>query len=58
MYHHIEPTLELTLKEIKNNCLENPIDPSTWQWTSADKLALKLIQECHKRNIKIIFDGI
>ena len=28
---------------------ENPADPKTWKWTTADKLFLKLIQEVHKR---------
>lgn len=35
---------------------EIPDDPSTWKWTSADKLFLKLIDELHKRNIRIILD--
>ena len=35
---------------------ENPNDPATWKWTSADKLFLKLIAEVHKRNMKIIMD--
>ena len=59
MYHHIEPTFGPDPEGDKAIiAAENPIDPSTWQWTSADKLALELIQECHKRNIKIIFDGV
>lgn len=37
---------------------ENPNDPSTWKWTSADKLFLQLIKESHKRNMKIIIDGV
>jgi glycosidase len=37
---------------------ENHADPSTWKWTSADKLFLKLIDEVHKRNMKIIIDGV
>lgn len=37
---------------------ENHADPSTWQWTSADKLFLKLIDEVHKRGMKIIIDGV
>ncbi len=37
---------------------ENPADETTWQWTSADKLFLKLIKECHNRDIKIIIDGV
>lgn len=59
MYHHIDvhfgpdPAGDLKLMET-----EDPSDPSTWVWTNADKLALKLIREAHKRNIKIIFDGV
>ena len=37
---------------------ENPVDPSTWKWTAADKLFLKLVNECHKRDMKIIIDGV
>ncbi len=59
MYHHVDnnfgpnPALD---KKIWSQ--ENPIDPSTWKWTSADSLFLTLIKECHKRNIKIIIDGV
>lgn len=35
---------------------ENPADPATWQWTSADKQFLKLIREAHQRGIRIILD--
>lgn len=35
---------------------EIPIDPSTWNWTSADKLFLKVIEELHKRKIRVIMD--
>ena len=37
---------------------ENPADPNTWQWTSADSLFLKLIDEVHTRNMHIIIDGV
>ncbi len=37
---------------------EDPADPKTWKWTSADKLFLKLIKECHIRNMRIIIDGV
>jgi len=37
---------------------EDPSNPSTWKWTSADKLFLKLIKECHSRGMKIIIDGV
>ncbi len=35
---------------------EDPGNPATWQWTSADKLFLQLIKEAHKRKMKIIMD--
>lgn len=35
---------------------ERPIDPSTWNWTSADKLFLKVIRELHARDIRVIMD--
>ena len=35
---------------------ENPADPASWKWTSADKLFLKLIAEAHKRGKKVIMD--
>jgi cyclomaltodextrinase / maltogenic alpha-amylase / neopullulanase len=37
---------------------EDPLDPSTWQWTSADKVFLNLLQEAHSRGIKVIIDGV
>ncbi len=33
-------------------------DPSTWIWTSADSTFLKLIQEAHKRGIRVVIDGV
>ncbi|MGK9475582.1 glycoside hydrolase family 13 protein [Melioribacter sp. OK-6-Me] len=59
MYHHIDnnfgpdPEGDRLVWE-----KENPEDPSSWQWTSADKLFLELIKEAHKREIKIIIDGV
>lgn len=35
---------------------ETHYDPSTWKWTSADKLFLKVIEEFHKRGIRVIMD--
>jgi len=59
MYHHIDnnfgPNPE---KDREIWAQENPADPATWQWTPADSLFLKLIQQCHQRNIKVIIDGV
>lgn len=59
MYHHVDnnfgPDPEGDRKMWSE---ENPADPETWKWTSADKLLLKLIKETHKRGMKIILDGV
>jgi glycosidase len=36
--------------------MENPVDPSTWQWTAADKQFLQIVDELHQRGIKVIVD--
>jgi len=58
-YHHVDrffgPDPAGDVEIMKK---EDPSDPSTWQWTSADKLFLKLIEEVHKRDMKIIIDGV
>ena len=58
-YHHIDPTFgpdpEGDKKLIEK---EDPLKPETWVWTKADLLALKLIEEVHKRKMYIIFDGV
>ncbi len=59
MYHHVDrnfgphPSGDIALMES-----ENPDDPATWKWTSADKLFLRLVQEVHARGMKIILDGV
>lgn len=58
-YHHIDNNfgpnpqkdIEIWSQEISDN-------PNTWKWTTADKLFLKLINEVHKRGMKIIIDGV
>jgi cyclomaltodextrinase len=56
-YHHIDmnfgpdPT-----GDMKMMATENPNDPSTWKWTSADRLFLALVDSLHKRNIRVILD--
>lgn len=58
-YHHIDVNFgpdPVNDKRIMDS--ETPDDTSTWRWTSADKLFLKLIDEVHKRGMKIIIDGV
>ncbi|MBX0290340.1 glycoside hydrolase family 13 protein [Hymenobacter sp. HSC-4F20] len=58
-YHHIDPTFGPDPEgDKKLMTTENPLKPETWVWTKADLLALKLIEEVHKRKMRIIFDGV
>ncbi len=58
-FHHVDPNFgpdpngdrEVIKKEI-------PDDPSTWIWTSADKLFLELVKQVHQRKMYIIIDGV
>ena len=59
LYHHIDNNFgpnpeqdELIWKR------EDPNDPGTWEWTSADSLFLFFINEAHKKGIKVIIDGV
>lgn len=56
-YHHIDihfgPDPEGDLKIIAS---EDPGDPSTWKWTSADRMFLKVVEEMHRRGMKVIVD--
>jgi glycosidase len=56
-YHHIDihfgPDPEGDLKIIAS---EDPGDPSTWKWTSADRLFLRVVDEMHRRGMKVIVD--
>ncbi len=58
-YHHIDrhfgPDPEGDVEIMKQ---EDPSDPSTWQWTSADLLFLDFLEEAKKRGIRIIIDGV
>lgn len=56
-YHHIDihfgPDPEGDKAIIAS---EDPNDPSTWKWTSADKLFLKVVDEAHKKGMRVIVD--
>jgi cyclomaltodextrinase len=59
MYRHIDNNFGNEMfKDEKIWQSENPLDPATWRWTSADKVFLDLINEVHKRDMKIIVDGV
>ena len=56
--HHVDPWFgpdplgDLALMDSET------LEPSTWQWTSADKLLLRLIAESHRRGIRVTLDGV
>ncbi|HED09724.1 MAG TPA: alpha-amylase [Caldithrix abyssi] len=58
-FHHIDPFFgpdpQADLQLFKD---ENPADPATWQWSSADKLFLEMLDQAHRRGIRIIIDGV
>lgn len=56
-YHHVDVNFGPDPRgDMKIIASENPADPATWKWTTADKLFLRLVKEAHKRNIRIIVD--
>jgi len=59
MYRHVDNNFGPNpTKDKKIWATENPEDPSTWKWTTADSLFLTLLQQAHNRNIRIIIDGV
>jgi len=59
MYHHIDRHFGPDpVGDLKSFAEETPSDPLTWKWSAADKLFLKLIAEVHKRDMRIIIDGV
>lgn len=56
-FHHIDVNFGPDpVGDIKLIASENPNDPSTWKWTSADRLFLALVDSLHTRNIRVILD--
>jgi len=59
LYHHIDkhfgpaPAADLALF-----ATEDPGNPTTWKWSAADKLFLELIRQVHRRDMRIVIDGV
>jgi len=59
MWHHIDNNFGPDpAGDVEMWADEDPGNPETWQWTSADSLFLKLIDLAHKCNIRVIIDGV
>lgn len=58
-WHHVDPNFGPDPKGDRELIkTEVPHDPSTWKWTSADKLLLQLIEKLHEKGMYIILDGV
>jgi glycosidase len=56
-YHHIDRNFGPDPRGDETRISsEDPVDPSTWRWTSADSLFLALVKEIHRRDMRIIVD--
>jgi cyclomaltodextrinase / maltogenic alpha-amylase / neopullulanase len=56
-YHHIDVTFGPDpIGDQKIIASENPNDPATWKWTAADNLFRKVIDEAHRRGMKVVLD--
>ncbi|MEW6279484.1 MAG: glycoside hydrolase family 13 protein [Candidatus Eremiobacterota bacterium] len=59
LYHHVDPNFGPDPEgDRRLIASESLTDPSTWRWTTADRLALELVRECHRRGMRVIFDGV
>ncbi|NOX18135.1 MAG: glycoside hydrolase family 13 protein, partial [Chlorobi bacterium] len=59
MYRHIDNNFGPDpAKDREIWASENPADAKTWKFTTADSLFLHLLEEAHKRNIRVIIDGV
>lgn len=64
LYHHMDhnfgpdPEGDLRIMEREKAKPGGSYDPDNWEWTSADKLMLKLIKKAHEKGIRVIFDGV
>ena len=57
-FHHIDPHFGPDPAGDAKAIRDETDDPATWTWTAADKLFLKLLDECHRRKIRVVIDGV
>ena len=59
MYHHVDDNFGPDpAGDRRLWATEDPADPQTWKWSSADRLLLKLVEEAHRRGMKVVLDGV
>jgi glycosidase len=58
-FHHVDAHFGPDPKADKKLMAEeNSLDVENWPWTKADQLFLSLIEKAHRKNIRIIIDGV
>lgn len=57
-YHHVDPYFGPNPTGDLKIIASETSDPSTWQWTAADKLFLEVVRQAHARGIRVIIDGV
>ncbi len=57
-YHHIDPFFGPDPEGDVAMVADETADPSTWVWTSADRLFLRLVDALHQRGIRVVLDGV
>ena len=57
-YVHADDGYGVAGEFAKSTEKEDLKDPSTWEFNESDKALLRLIEECKKRDLRIIFDGV
>ena len=57
-FHHIDDNFGPNPARDKAIMATETADPKTWKWTTADSLFLHFIQEAHRRNLRVIIDGV
>ncbi len=58
-YHHIDPNFGPDpAGDTQLIRSENVLDTTTWVWTKADELALKMVEKAHELGMRVIFDGV
>lgn len=57
-FHHIDPHFGPDPEGDLAIMAEETSAPATWKWTAADKLFLRLIQEAHAREMRVVIDGV
>lgn len=56
-YHHMDVTFGDDIKgDMAMIAAEDPADPSTWKWTSADTKFLTLVKKLHDAGIRVVLD--